>query len=97
MSTAWSMPPRPWRITGKRCVAVVALLLIIGAVGPSDSTSAAIAICGINWYQRHLSGRIPCVRCRHEETCSAYCKRAIAEDGFFRGSCRGFRRVASCR
>jgi hypothetical protein len=89
IGTYWPQPRRMGLIAG---IVLPAALWIT-----PEGWCAATTISGIEWYQRHLSGRIPCVQCRHEETCSAFCKRSIEEHGFWLGTYLGIRRLAACR
>jgi len=89
IATYWPKARRMGLIAG---IVMPAVLLIT-----PDRWCAVMAISGIEWYQRHLSGRIPCVQCRYEETCSAFCKRSIEEHGFWRGTYLGACRLANCR
>ena len=54
------------------------------------------ALHGIAWYQRTLSGRLPGIHCRNEESCSNYGKRCIEQHGLLYGSYLGLCRIAGC-
>jgi putative component of membrane protein insertase Oxa1/YidC/SpoIIIJ protein YidD len=77
-----------------RVLAVVFIATAACAVSPIPW--AGTALHGIDLYQRNLSGRLPGIHCRHEESCSNYCKRCIEQHGLLYGSYLGLRRIACC-
>lgn len=78
---------------------IVLLCVVIGmdtGCRPERQVSTRIVVGVISTYQQTLSGRIPLIRCRHEESCSHYCKRAFRERGFVPGVIASLRRLQSC-
>jgi putative component of membrane protein insertase Oxa1/YidC/SpoIIIJ protein YidD len=63
---------------------------------PSEECWKRTAIHAIEHYQRHLSGRLPGIHCRYEESCSNYCKRCIEQHGPVYGAYLGCCRLATC-
>jgi putative component of membrane protein insertase Oxa1/YidC/SpoIIIJ protein YidD len=63
---------------------------------PSEEWWKSTAIRAIEQYQRNLSGRLPGICCRYEESCSNYCKRCIEQHGPVYGAYLGCCRLASC-
>lgn len=81
-------------------ISVVAVLIMLLAVDvrrpPTDQFSTRAALGLINEYQVYVSARIPFVRCRYPESCSAYAKRVFRDYGFRRGLYLSFQRIQSC-
>jgi putative component of membrane protein insertase Oxa1/YidC/SpoIIIJ protein YidD len=76
---------------------LLAFAFVVATAGlPHEDSLTTTALKSIDWYQNNLSGRLPCVRCRHEETCSHYCKRCIEQHGLLYGTYLGLCRIASC-
>jgi len=54
-------------------------------------------VAAISFYQVHISPHKPAwVRCRYNESCSAYAKRVIAEKGLLKGGADAFLRLSLC-
>ncbi len=75
----------------------IVLIAAASAAGnPSEEWWKSTAIQAIEQYQRNLSGRLPGIHCRYEESCSNYCKRCIEQHGPVYGAYLGCCRLASC-
>ena len=85
-----------WQRRRSRHALLAVVFIVSMASLPSEDYWKTTALQGIDWYQNNLSGRLPCVRCRYEESCSNYCKRSIEKHGPLYGSYLGLCRIASC-
>ncbi len=85
-----------WRLAFLASAATLVILLAADLSRPASAQhTARLAIAGVRWYQRTLSGHVG-VRCRFRPTCSQYAIEVLRKHGLAGGSWRAAKRLARC-
>lgn len=79
-------------------MAIAAAFLLDARRAPDRQWSTAVALGGIELYQRHLSSgwAILGVKCRFIPSCSHYAESVVRDYGVVRGAWLSLRRIARC-
>jgi hypothetical protein len=81
---------------------VIPILILFGLLtfdwirSPKDQLSSHLTVILFDEYKVSLSNKLPFIKCRFEETCSDYARRAFIERGFVGGLVTTFGRITEC-
>jgi hypothetical protein len=63
---------------------------------PKDQLSTHLTVILIDKYKVRISDKLPFIKCRFEESCSDFARRAFVEKGFVAGLVTTFGRINKC-